>query len=175
MPRAETSSHAAPGSGTTDAGTSPDLRTPAERHRALSWAQRLKRVFGIEIETCEQCGGRVKVIASMEDPVVIGRILGHRASRKQPAGSRPPSRGHPKASLSFRNGGGRSGPGRVHDAGVAGCTGDGLRRTNPAAFGRFAGSWSGAAARRQVPDDGGRDSGLANFSNAGVGKSYTLP
>jgi hypothetical protein len=27
-----------------------DLRTPAERHRAMSWAQRLKRVFGIEIE-----------------------------------------------------------------------------------------------------------------------------
>jgi len=23
----------------------------------MTWAQRLKRVFGIEIETCEQCGG----------------------------------------------------------------------------------------------------------------------
>lgn len=57
--------------------TAPDLRTPAERHRALSWAQRLKRVFGIEIETCEQCGGKVKVIASIDDPTVIGRILGH--------------------------------------------------------------------------------------------------
>ena len=34
-----------------------DLRTPAERHRAMSWAQRLKRVLGIEIETCEVCGG----------------------------------------------------------------------------------------------------------------------
>ena len=42
-----------------------DLRTPAERHRAMTWAQRLKRVFGIEIETCEQCGGKVKVIASI--------------------------------------------------------------------------------------------------------------
>jgi hypothetical protein len=30
-----------------------DLRTPAERHCAMSWAQRLKRVFGIEIESCE--------------------------------------------------------------------------------------------------------------------------
>jgi hypothetical protein len=32
----------------------------------MTWAQRLKRVFGIEIETCEQCGGAVKVIASID-------------------------------------------------------------------------------------------------------------
>ena len=43
--------------------TMTDLRTPAERHRAMSWAQRLKRVFGIEIETCEVCGGKVRVKA----------------------------------------------------------------------------------------------------------------
>ncbi len=67
--------------------TTTDRRTPAERHRAMSWAQRLKRVFGIEIETCEVCGGKVKVIASIEDPAVIGKILGHLASRALPAGS----------------------------------------------------------------------------------------
>jgi hypothetical protein len=33
--------------------------------------------FGIEIETCEQCGGAVKVIASIEDPLVIQKILSH--------------------------------------------------------------------------------------------------
>jgi len=32
-------------------------------------------VFKIDIETCEQCGGAVKVIASIEDPVVIKQIL----------------------------------------------------------------------------------------------------
>ena len=36
--------------------TTTDLRTPAERHRTMCWAQRLKRVCGIEIETCERCG-----------------------------------------------------------------------------------------------------------------------
>ena len=76
-------------------------RTPAERHRVLTWAQRLKRVFGIEIATCETCGGKVKVIASIEDPAVIGKILGHRASRELPAGSRPPSRGPPQGELGF--------------------------------------------------------------------------
>jgi hypothetical protein len=30
---------------------------------AITWAQRLKRVFKIDIETCDQCGGTVKVIA----------------------------------------------------------------------------------------------------------------
>ena len=47
----------------------------------MSWAQSLKRVFGIEIETCEVCGGKVRVIASIEDPTVIGQILGHLAAR----------------------------------------------------------------------------------------------
>jgi hypothetical protein len=29
-----------------------DVRTPAERHAAMRWAQRLKRVFGIDVQTC---------------------------------------------------------------------------------------------------------------------------
>ena len=78
-----------------------DLRTPAERHRAMSWAQRLKRVFGIEIETCEQCGGKVKVVASIEKPAVIAKILRHLESRSSPAGSRPPPRGPPLGDLGF--------------------------------------------------------------------------
>lgn len=32
----------------------------------MSWARRLKRVFGIEIEDCGRCGGRLKVIAHLE-------------------------------------------------------------------------------------------------------------
>jgi hypothetical protein len=48
-----------------------------EQHRAMSWAQRLKRVFGIDVETCARCGGPMKVIASIEDPAVIKTILAH--------------------------------------------------------------------------------------------------
>jgi len=51
--------------------------TSAERHRAMRWAQRLKRVFQIDIERCGHCGGRVKIIACIADPEVIGRILKH--------------------------------------------------------------------------------------------------
>jgi hypothetical protein len=47
------------------------------RHVAMRWAQRLQRVFGIEIEACARCGGGLKVIASIEDPALIARILAH--------------------------------------------------------------------------------------------------
>ena len=43
----------------------------------MSWAQRLWQVFKIDIETCKVCGGAVKVVASIEDPRVIKKILVH--------------------------------------------------------------------------------------------------
>ena len=52
-------------------------QTPAERRAAMTWAQRLKRVFNIDIETCAECGGDVKIIACIEDPAVIQKILAH--------------------------------------------------------------------------------------------------
>ncbi len=52
-------------------------QTAAERHAAMTWAQRLKRVFNIDVETCAECGGDVKIIASIEDPAVIQKILAH--------------------------------------------------------------------------------------------------
>jgi len=52
-------------------------QTPAERRASMTWAQRLKRVFNIDIETCQECGGAMKVIACIEDPVVIKKILDH--------------------------------------------------------------------------------------------------
>ncbi|WP_413786072.1 hypothetical protein [Acinetobacter ursingii] len=55
----------------------------------MTWMQRLKRVFNIDIEVCEHCGGHVKVIASIEDPKVIEQILKH-LNRKQPR-RMPPS------------------------------------------------------------------------------------
>lgn len=52
-------------------------KTPEQRHRAMTWAQRLKRVFNIDVSTCEKCGGDAKVIACIEDPAVIDKILAH--------------------------------------------------------------------------------------------------
>ena len=48
----------------------------ADRQRSLAQARRHRRVVAIDIETCRQCG-RLRVIACIEQPAVIGRILGH--------------------------------------------------------------------------------------------------
>jgi hypothetical protein len=73
-------------------------RAPAERQAAMRWAKRLKRVFQIDVETCPKCGGSVKVIACIEDPPVIERILKHLAKKELP-GLWPKSRAPPVALL----------------------------------------------------------------------------
>ncbi|RPH92285.1 MAG: IS91 family transposase, partial [Lysobacterales bacterium] len=51
----------------------------------MSWAQRLKRVFAIDIEKCAECGGKLRVIACIEDPLLIRQILSHVQQRDSPA------------------------------------------------------------------------------------------
>ena len=66
-----------------------EVRSPAERHVAMSWAQRLKRVFNIDIEVCGRCGGSARVIACIEDQDVIDRILAHLREKEKEAPARP--------------------------------------------------------------------------------------
>ena len=54
-----------------------DLPRRIQRHAAMRWAQRLKRVFGIDVETCVRCGKAARVIACIEEPALIERILAH--------------------------------------------------------------------------------------------------
>ena len=70
------------------------------RHVSMTWAQRLKRVFNIDILTCEHCGGAVKVIASIER-VVIKKILAHLARQAEAAtpAFRPFARAPPQQEL----------------------------------------------------------------------------
>jgi transcription elongation factor Elf1 len=62
---------------------STEIRSTAERNAAMTWAQRLKRVFNIDIVVCGRCGGSVRVIACTEDQDVINRILAHLDSKEQ--------------------------------------------------------------------------------------------
>jgi hypothetical protein len=67
------------GRGAGGEGAKQGAEAPAvPQHVAMRWAQRLKRVFAIEIDTCARCQGRLRVIASIEEPEVIARILAHR-------------------------------------------------------------------------------------------------
>ena len=67
----------------------------------MTWAQRLQRVFKIDLLTGEPCGGAVAVIASIEDPAVIQKILVHLKRRAEPATPvfRPFARAPPQMAL----------------------------------------------------------------------------
>jgi len=43
----------------------------------MKWAQRLARAFDIDITTCTDCGDILRIIASIEEPVAIKKILTH--------------------------------------------------------------------------------------------------
>ena len=50
----------------------------------LSWAERLKRVFKLDIEVCPKCGGRLCVIAAITEPNAIQKILDHVHQQQAP-------------------------------------------------------------------------------------------
>jgi hypothetical protein len=56
----------------------------------MSWSRLLKRVFDIDVKHCPNCGGTLKIIAAIEDPPVIVKILSHLGL---------PSRAHVRAAL----------------------------------------------------------------------------
>jgi hypothetical protein len=72
-------------------------KSAIERHAAMSWAQRLKRVFDIDVVSCVRCGKAVRVIASIEEPAPIERILAHVRGKAETgtASLGPPSTGPP--------------------------------------------------------------------------------
>ncbi len=42
----------------------------------MSWARLLERVFDIDVERCA-CGGKLEILAAIEEPAVFVRILTH--------------------------------------------------------------------------------------------------
>jgi hypothetical protein len=55
----------------------------------MRWACLLKRVVDLDMEYCANCGGHLKIIATVVDPVVITKILTH---------LHPPARVPPRSS-----------------------------------------------------------------------------
>jgi hypothetical protein len=57
-------------------------KAPDARRTTMTWTQRLKRVFDIDVETCSRCGGAVKATADtsdrcIEDQQLIDKTLFH--------------------------------------------------------------------------------------------------
>ena len=84
-----------------DDGRGRNMILPVQKSK-MSWAKRLKRVFNIDITKCPQCGGDVKVIACIEDPIVINKILNHfKARQKSKARKGMESTGPPSCGARF--------------------------------------------------------------------------
>ncbi len=76
-------------------GPAQNTSVPADEHAhdapaRMGWARLLKRVFDLDLEHCPQCGGEFRIIAAIEEPAVIVRILTHlglpaRAPPRSPA------------------------------------------------------------------------------------------
>ena len=82
-----------------DASANDEPRSPEQKRRAMSWAQRLKRVFSIDVTTCAHCGGAVRIVASIEEPTAIRAILAHfeKHGALEQAHYRPAARAPPPA------------------------------------------------------------------------------
>ncbi|MGF1507936.1 MAG: transposase [Myxococcota bacterium] len=55
-----------------DEGDSEELQV-----QASSWATLLHRVYEIDVLDCPDCGGRLRIVAAIEDPWIISKILTH--------------------------------------------------------------------------------------------------
>jgi hypothetical protein len=68
-----------PASGRDSPGESVDEACAPVRSRARGqcWAALMKRTFGFDVLECPRCGGRLRLIALIEEAAVIGRILRH--------------------------------------------------------------------------------------------------
>jgi uncharacterized protein YbaR (Trm112 family) len=53
----------------------------------------MRRVFDLDVLACPRCGGRLRVIATVQDSAVVRTILAHlgRAHSTQPPGPAPPA------------------------------------------------------------------------------------
>jgi hypothetical protein len=55
----------------------------------LLWAQLMRRSFGFDVLACPRCGGRLRLIALIEEARVIQRILGHLGLATEVPAARP--------------------------------------------------------------------------------------
>jgi hypothetical protein len=59
-------------------------------HTNQLWAQLMQRSFGFDVLACPRCGDRLELIALIEDPTVIRRILSHLGLPTDVPAARPP-------------------------------------------------------------------------------------
>ncbi len=65
-------------------------------YHGVRWAALMQRTFGFDVLACPRCGGRLRLIALIEDAAVVGRILRHLGVTTEVPAPRP-ARAPPRA------------------------------------------------------------------------------
>jgi len=74
----------------------PEEGTPHRvRPKYRAWADLMRRAFEADVLACPRCGGRMTVLATIEDPAVIHRILTHLGLSLNGGEALPAARGSP--------------------------------------------------------------------------------
>ena len=69
-------------------GNDNSAAAPLSRHWA--WADLMRRAFDIDVLACSRCGGRLRLMGTVEDPAAIGAILAAVAASRELADRAPP-------------------------------------------------------------------------------------
>ena len=67
-----------------------DEPTTAPIARYWAWVDLMRRAFDIDVLACPRCGGRLRLVATVEDPHAIRAILAALAESRELAGRAPP-------------------------------------------------------------------------------------
>lgn len=57
--------------------------------RYWAWADLMRRAFDIDVLACPRCGGRLRLIVTVEDPDAIRAILAALAESREPTARAP--------------------------------------------------------------------------------------
>jgi hypothetical protein len=60
-----------------DAEREPETDSAAAQPRGYLWAELMKRTFGFDVLACPDCGGRLRLVALIDEGLVSRRILEH--------------------------------------------------------------------------------------------------
>jgi hypothetical protein len=77
-----------------DRASDTDAPKPAGASHYRPWAELLRRTFGIDVETCHRCGGRMRLLALVTERNNVARFLRHLGEPTEPP-LRAPARDPP--------------------------------------------------------------------------------
>ncbi len=83
-----------PSDGRVDVGQGSSARPPPRRAgysrpRHFAWAELLRRTFAVDVLACPECGGRLRLLATIAQRAVIEKVLSHLGLPTQPVQPAP--------------------------------------------------------------------------------------